>query len=49
MAEVEELKKKLNGADRFKLQETIMPYEQLLPEHFRGKNERIDEMMEDAR
>ena len=49
VAEIEKLKKKLNGADRFKVQETVMPYEQLLPEHFRGKNERIDEMMEDVR
>jgi len=23
----------------------LMPYEDLLPERFRGKNERIDEMM----
>ena len=49
VAEIETLKKKLNGADRFKIQQTVMPYEQLLPEHFRGKNERIDEMMEDVR
>jgi succinate dehydrogenase flavoprotein subunit len=49
VAEIETLKKKLNGADRFKVQQTVMPYEQLLPEHFRGKNERIDEMMEDVR
>ena len=27
----------------------LMPYEDLLPERFRGKNERIDEMMEGAR
>jgi hypothetical protein len=25
-----------------------MPYEHLLPERFRGRNERIDEMMERA-
>jgi len=49
VAEIEKLKKTLNGADRFKRQATIMPYEQLLPERFRGKNERIDEMLEDAR
>lgn len=48
-AEIEELKKRLNGADRFKLQEMIMPYEHLVPERFRGKNERLDEMMEGAR
>ena len=49
IAEIEKLKRKLNGADRFKVQETVMPYEQLLPQHFRGKNECIDEMMEDTR
>jgi hypothetical protein len=27
----------------------LMPYEDLLPERFRGKNERIDEMMAGAR
>jgi fumarate reductase flavoprotein subunit len=42
-AEVEALKQR-NGADRFRLQAMLMPYEQLLPERFRGKNERIDEM-----
>ena len=40
VAEIEELKKQLNGADRFTLQERLMPYEVLLPERFRGKNER---------
>jgi fumarate reductase flavoprotein subunit len=49
LAEIEALKKKPNGADRFKLQETVMPCEDLLPKRFRGKNERIDEMIEGAR
>jgi fumarate reductase flavoprotein subunit len=49
IAEIDELKKRLNGADRFTLQEIAMPYEHLVPERFRGKNERIDEMMEGAR
>ena len=49
LGEVEELKKKLNGADRFAIQQKLMPYENLLPGRFRGKNERIDEMMEGAR
>ncbi len=49
VAEIEELKKRLNGADRFTLQEITMPYEHLVPERFRGKNERIDKMMEGAR
>ncbi|HVN33817.1 MAG TPA: fumarate reductase flavoprotein subunit [Casimicrobiaceae bacterium] len=29
--------------DRFELQRALMPYEQLLPERFRGRNERIDD------
>jgi fumarate reductase flavoprotein subunit len=49
VAEIEEIKKKLNGVDRFTLQARLMPYEDLLPERFRGKNERIDEMMEGVR
>jgi fumarate reductase flavoprotein subunit len=49
VAEIEEVKKQLNGVDRFTLQERLMPYEDLLPERFRGKNERIDEMIEGAR
>jgi fumarate reductase flavoprotein subunit len=49
VAEIEELKNKLNGADRFTLQEKLLPYKDLLPERFRGKNERIDEMMEGTR
>jgi fumarate reductase flavoprotein subunit len=48
VAEIEELKKQLNGADRFKLQAMTMPYEHLVPECFRGRNERLDEMMEDV-
>lgn len=47
--EIEELKKRLNDADRFTIQQKLMPYEDLLPERFRGKNERIDEMIEGAR
>ena len=45
VAEIEELKKQLDGSDRFTLQERLMPYEDLLPKRFCGKNERIDEMM----
>jgi fumarate reductase flavoprotein subunit len=48
-AEIEAVKKNLNGGDRFTLQKNLLPYEQLLPERFRGRNERIDEMMEGAR
>jgi len=49
IAEIEELKKKMNGGDRFALQQKLLPYEQLLPECFRGRNERIDETREGAR
>jgi fumarate reductase flavoprotein subunit len=48
VAEIATIKNKLNGADRFALQETLMPYEGLLPDRLRGKNERIDEMMENT-
>ena len=48
LAEIDTLKKNLDGADRFTIQQKLMPYEELLPERFRGKNERIDEMMEGA-
>jgi succinate dehydrogenase flavoprotein subunit len=41
--EVDALKEKLAASGRFAVQETLMPYEQLLPPRFRGRNERIDE------
>src|SRR5499425_1336679 len=45
VAEIEALKQQRNGADRFALQKQLMPYEHLLPEYFRGRNERIDERL----
>jgi len=42
-AEVDSTKAKLADADRFAVQEALMPYEGLLPGRFRGRNERIDE------
>jgi fumarate reductase flavoprotein subunit len=42
-AEVEALKKSMASADRFAMQQALMPFEQLLPARFRGRNERIDE------
>lgn len=44
-AEVEALKQRLEaeGADRFAIQNALLPYQDLLPEDLRGKNERIDE------
>jgi fumarate reductase flavoprotein subunit len=47
--EIEALKKQLDGADRFTVQQRLMAYENLLPERFRGKNQRIDELIEGAR
>jgi fumarate reductase flavoprotein subunit len=45
LAEIEALKQQRNGADRFAVQEKLMPYEHLLPRYFRGRNERIDERL----
>ena len=42
MAEIEAIKQGPNG-DRIALQAKLMPYEHLLPERYRGTNERIDE------
>jgi fumarate reductase flavoprotein subunit len=44
-AEVEALRKRMEGGDRFAIQQALMPYEQLLPARFRGRNERIDERL----
>jgi fumarate reductase flavoprotein subunit len=43
LAEIEALKSRLAGADRFAVQRALMPYEHLLPEALRGRNERLDE------
>jgi fumarate reductase flavoprotein subunit len=42
-AEVEGIRTKLAGAGRVAVQEALMPCTTLLPERFRGPNERIDE------
>jgi len=44
-AEVAGLRESLQGADRHAVQSALMPYEHLLPERFRGLNERIDESL----
>jgi fumarate reductase flavoprotein subunit len=41
-AEVDAVKQKFG--DRFERQRTLMPYEHLLPEPLRGRNERIDDL-----
>lgn len=42
-AQVDDIKQKMQDKDRFAIQEAIMPYQEKLPEAFRGRNERIDE------
>jgi fumarate reductase flavoprotein subunit len=44
-SELEQLRARLNGADRHRVQAEIMPYDHLLPARFRGVNERIDERL----
>jgi fumarate reductase flavoprotein subunit len=46
-AEVEAVKAKLAGSPRFAVQEALMPYDALLPERLRGRNERIDEPIDE--
>ncbi len=48
-AEIEALKAKMAGMPRFAVQQALMPYEGLLPERLRGRNERIDEPLETER
>ncbi|MEO5676550.1 MAG: hypothetical protein ABIQ84_03310, partial [Usitatibacter sp.] len=45
--EVEAARGRNAGTDRFALQEALMPYEQLLPEVLRGRNERLDERFDE--
>jgi fumarate reductase flavoprotein subunit len=45
MAEIEAIKANMYGADRFAIQMALMPYEQLLPEWLRGRNERLGESL----
>jgi fumarate reductase flavoprotein subunit len=43
--ELERLRERLQGAGRHEVQAEIMPYQHLLPERFRCRNERIDERL----
>ena len=45
-AEVAALRERLAAAPRFDVQQALMPYDQLLPDALRGRNERIDEPFE---
>ncbi len=40
LKQIEEIKKSMPGADRFEIQNAIMPYE--VPEKYKGKNERVE-------
>jgi fumarate reductase flavoprotein subunit len=42
---VASVREQLKDADRHEVQAAVMPYEHLLPERFRGRNERIDEKL----
>jgi fumarate reductase flavoprotein subunit len=44
-AEIASLRENMKDAGRHAVQSAIMPYDQLLPERFRGPNERIDEKL----
>lgn len=48
-AEVDAIRAKMEaeGKDRFEIQNALMPYEHLLPKRLQGKNERIDEPLND--
>jgi fumarate reductase flavoprotein subunit len=46
LAEVEAIRTAAS-LDRFAIQAKLMPYEHLLPAHFRGRNERIDERFDE--
>jgi fumarate reductase flavoprotein subunit len=45
VAEVERITAGLAGADRFERQAALMEYESLLPEKYRGRNERLTERL----
>jgi fumarate reductase flavoprotein subunit len=45
-AEVDAIRAHMAGADRYALQKALMPYEHLLPERYRGRNERVDEPLD---
>ncbi len=43
--EISRIRERMQGQDRFAQQSELMPYQHLLPECFRGRNERIDESL----
>jgi fumarate reductase flavoprotein subunit len=44
-AEVAALRERMKAEPRFEVQRALMPYDELLPERLRGRNERIDEAL----
>ena len=46
-AEAIRAKMEAAGADRFAIQDALMPYQDLLPKRLKGKNERVDEPLKD--
>ncbi len=48
-AEVDAIRAKMEaeGKDRFAIQDALMPYQDLLPKRLKGKNERVDEPLND--
>ena len=47
--EVDRIKKKMidKGADRFEIQNQLMPYDDKLPKKYRGRNERLEEKFDE--
>jgi fumarate reductase flavoprotein subunit len=43
---VESIRQGMSGASRIDIQRALMPYESLLPERYRGSNERIDDALQ---
>lgn len=46
-AEIKAIREEHVQADRFELQQRLMPFEHLLPERYRGRNERLEEPVDD--
>jgi fumarate reductase flavoprotein subunit len=45
LEEVERIGGEVGDGDRFARQRALMPYEHLLPERYRARNERLDELL----
>jgi len=48
-AEVEAIRQEMTGVGRLAMQRALMPYEEMLPERYRGANERLDEPLDEMR